>query len=382
MANDDPKNAIRAQALAVGFDGVGFARPELGGAARAELAEFLAAGRHGDMDWLARNQDRRGDPRTLWPATGTVIVVGLNYGPGAGGEGTDPLAPLATPERGCISAYARNRDYHDVGKKRLKQLGRWLIETHGGDIKVFVDTAPVMEKPLAQQAGLVWQGKHTNGVSRSFGSWLFLGELFTTLELAPDTAEGDYCGSCQRCLDVCPTDAFEGPYRIDARRCLSYLTIEHKGPIPAEFRRPMANRIYGCDDCLAVCPWNKFARPATNEHLQARRDRTDPPLAKLARLDDTAFRERFSGSPIKRLGRERFLRNVCLALGNSGDPELLAVVRERLADEAPLVRGAAAWALGELAPAEAAERAGTGQADPDPQVAAEWAAARGEVPPG
>lgn len=378
MNSNDPKRAIREQALAVGFDCVGFARPELGGAARAELADFLAAGHHGDMDWLGRNQDRRGDPRTLWPATGTVIVVGLNYGPGANGEDPDPLAPLRHPERGCISAYSRNRDYHDVAKKRLKQLGRWLIDAHGGDIKVFVDTAPVMEKPLAQQAGVVWQGKHTNGVSRGFGSWLFLGELFTSLELAPDDSEGDYCGSCHRCLDVCPTDAFEGPYRLDATRCLSYLTIEHKGPIPTEFRRPMGNRIYGCDDCLAVCPWNKFARPATNEHLQARRDRTDPPLAQLAVLDDTGFRERFSGSPVKRLGRERFLRNVCIALGNSDDPALLPVVRERLIDEAPLVRGAAAWALGELAPGEAAERAALGRGDPDPAVAAEWTAVAGE----
>ena len=374
MANNDPKSEIREQALAVGFDCVGFARPELGGEARADLADFLAAGYHGDMDWLARNEERRGDPRTLWPEVGTVIVVGLNYGPGGGEEDPDPLAPLGHPERGCISAYARNRDYHDVAKKRLKQLGRWLMGAYGGEIKVFVDTAPVMEKPLAREAGVVWQGKHTTGVSRGFGSWLFLGEVFTTLELTPDTAEGDYCGSCHRCLDACPTDAFPAPYRLDASRCLSYLTIEHRGPIPSELRRPMANRIYGCDDCLAVCPWNKFARAAANEVLQARRERTDPPLAELAGLSDAEFRSRFSGSPIKRLGRERLLRNVCIALGNSGDPGLLPVVRERLADEAPLVRGAAAWALGELAPAEAVERAGPGQADPDPGVAAEWAA--------
>ncbi|HKL78490.1 MAG TPA: tRNA epoxyqueuosine(34) reductase QueG, partial [Gammaproteobacteria bacterium] len=305
------KDAIRAQALALGFDAVGFARAELSDAARTGLRDFLARGYHGDMGWLARNTDRREDPQTLWPEAATVIVLGMNYGPDH-----DPLADLERPETGNVSVYARGRDYHDVVKKRLKQLGRWLIDHHGGAIKVFVDTAPVMEKPLGQSAGVGWQGKHTNLVSRAYGSWLFLGEVFTTLDLAPDTAEDDFCGSCHRCLDACPTDAFPAPYRLDATRCISYLTIEHPGHIPEEFRAAMGNRIYGCDDCLAVCPWNKFASQARNEWLQARESLQQPDLAELARLDDAAFRERFSGSPIKRMGRDRFVRNVLIAIGN------------------------------------------------------------------
>lgn len=368
----DPKAAIRDQALALGFDAVGFARADLPETARASLGTFLARGYHGHMGWLARNSERRSHPRTLWPEAGTVIVVGMNYGPG-----TDPLPGLAQPERGYVSVYARGRDYHDVVKKRLKQLGRWLSDTHGGAIKVFVDTAPVMEKPLAREAGVLWQGKHTNGVSRAFGSWLFLGEVFTTLTLEPDAPEADHCGSCGRCLAVCPTNAFPAPYQLDATRCLAYLTIEHKGPIPAEFRPAMGNRVYGCDDCLAVCPWNKFARQATNEWLTPRSDlAAGPPLAELASLDDAQFRERFAGSPVKRLGRERFLRNCLIAIGNSGDAELLPVVRTRLADEAPLVRGMAVWALGRLAPAELrARRPQALERERVPHVRSEWLAA-------
>ncbi|MFP4614925.1 MAG: tRNA epoxyqueuosine(34) reductase QueG [Thiohalorhabdus sp.] len=367
----DPKERIRAKALEVGFDAVGFARAELSAEARAHLAEFLARGHHGDMGWLARNTDRRGDPRTLWPEAATVIVLGMNYGPDH-----DPLEDLAHRDTGTVSVYARGRDYHDVVKKRLKQLGRWLIDEFGGEIKVFVDTAPVMEKPLGQAAGVGWQGKHTNLVSRSFGSWLFLGEVFTTLELAPGAPEGDFCGSCHRCLEACPTDAFPAPYQLDATRCISYLTIEHPGHIPWELRPALGNRIYGCDDCLAVCPWNKFASRARNEWLQARESLKRPALAELARLDDTAFRERFSGSPVKRLGRDRFVRNVLIALGNSGEPGLAAVAAGLLADGSALVRAMAVWALGELDPARlAAEAARHRPGEADPDVRAEWEAA-------
>jgi len=363
------KDAIRAQALALGFDAVGFARAELSDAARTGLRDFLARGYHGDMGWLARNTDRREDPQTLWPEAATVIVLGMNYGPDH-----DPLADLERPETGNVSVYARGRDYHDVVKKRLKQLGRWLIDHHGGAIKVFVDTAPVMEKPLGQSAGVGWQGKHTNLVSRAYGSWLFLGEVFTTLDLAPDTAEDDFCGSCHRCLDACPTDAFPAPYRLDATRCISYLTIEHPGHIPEEFRAAMGNRIYGCDDCLAVCPWNKFASQARNEWLQARESLQQPDLAELARLDDAAFRERFSGSPIKRMGRDRFVRNVLIAIGNSGAEHLVPAARERLTDDSPLVRAMAVWALRRLAPAELSRWTALRDAEDVPDVRAEWPA--------
>ncbi|MFA9459483.1 tRNA epoxyqueuosine(34) reductase QueG [Thiohalorhabdus methylotrophus] len=370
----DCKDAIRAKALEVGFDAVGFARAELSEQARAGLADYLARGRHGDMGWLARHADRRGDPRTLWPEAATVIVVGMNYGPDH-----DPLEDLEHPDTGMISVYARGRDYHDVIKKRLKQLGRWLIAEFGGEIKVFVDTAPVMEKPLAQAAGLGWQGKHTNAVSRTFGSWLFLGEVFTTLALEPDDAEADFCGSCRRCLDVCPTDAFPAPYQLDATRCISYLTIEHGGHIPRPLRPAMGNRIYGCDDCLAVCPWNKFAATARNEWLQAREALNRPALAELARLDDDAFRTLFSGSPVKRLGRDRFVRNVVIAVGNSGDRGLVPVAAELLDDGSELVRAMAVWALGRLSPerleAEAPTRRDT---EADMAVREEWEAALAE----
>jgi epoxyqueuosine reductase len=340
-----PREAIRAQALALGFDAVGFAAAQLSEQAKAGLAGFLAAGYHGDMGWLAEKADRRGDPRQLWPEARSVVVLGLNYGPP-----DDPLAAPKPAGSGEISVYARHRDYHDVVKKRLKALARWMAEHFAAEVKVFVDTAPVMEKPLAEAAGIGWQGKHTNLVSRQLGSWLFLGEVYTTLTLEPDAPETDHCGACRKCLDACPTQAFPAPYRLDARRCISYLTIEHRGPIPRELRPAMGNRIYGCDECLAVCPWNKFARPTTAADLLPRADLTAPRLAELARLDDAGFRRLFAGSPIKRIGRARFLRNVMIAIGNSAVAELAETAIALLDDPDPLVRGAAAWATTRLAP--------------------------------
>jgi len=293
--SDGLPERIRARALALGFDAVGFARAEVAAVARAEFLDFLAQGCHGDMDWLARNAERRADPRALWPEARSVIVLGQNYGPTE-----DPLALLTRRDRASVSVYARNADYHDLIKKRLKALARWMHEDLGAEVKVFVDTAPVMEKHLAQAAGIGWQGKHSNLVSLELGSWLFLGEVFTDLDLESDAAEVDHCGSCRRCLDVCPTAAFLGPYRLDARRCISYLTIEHRGHIAREFRQALGNRIYGCDDCLAVCPWNKFAPPGSDPALAPRAGTDAPALAELAALDDASFRERFSGSPIKR----------------------------------------------------------------------------------
>ncbi|MEA2781966.1 MAG: epoxyqueuosine reductase [Rhodospirillaceae bacterium] len=338
-----PREEIREQALKLGFDAVGFAAAELSAAARDGLAGFLAAGYHGDMGWLADKAERRADPRRLWPEARSVVVLGLNYGPAE-----DPLAQPGEPGEANISVYARNRDYHDTIKKRLKRLGRWMGERFACGIKVFVDTAPVMEKPLAEAAGIGWQGKHSNLVSREFGSWLFLGEVFTTLDLAADPRESDHCGACRRCLDACPTKAFPEPYRLDARRCISYLTIEHKEAIPRDLRPLMGNRIYGCDDCLAVCPWNKFARPTGDGDLLPREDLTAPKLAELARLDDAAFRLFFSGSPIKRIGRDRFLRNVLIAIGNSRSAALAETTLAHLQDPNPLVRGAAIWATSRL----------------------------------
>jgi epoxyqueuosine reductase len=311
-------DAIRAEATRLGFDAIGFAPARLGPEARERLQAFLAAGMHGGMGWMEARADQRADPRALWPEARSVIALGLSYAPEA-----DPLESLAWQDRATISVYARNRDYHDVVKKRLKALARWMV-AHFADagVKVFVDTAPVMEKPLAQQAGLGWQGKHTNLVSRTHGSWLFLGEIYTTLDLSPDAPEIDHCGTCSRCLDICPTKAFPAPYRLDARRCISYLTIEHHGPIPEEFRKPMGNRIYGCDDCLAVCPWNKFAATHQEPAFAPRAELTAPKLADLAALDDAGFRALFSGSPIKRIGRNRFIRNVLIAIGNSNDHQL------------------------------------------------------------
>jgi epoxyqueuosine reductase len=294
-------------------------------------------------------------------------VLGLNYGPDE-----DPIEAAPAADRANISVYARHRDYHDVLKKKLKALGRWIADTHKTEVKVFVDTAPVMEKPLAQAGGIGWQGKHTNLVSRALGSWLFLGEVFLALDLPADEAESDHCGECRRCLDACPTQAFPAPYRIDARRCISYLTIEHKGPIPRELRPLIGNRIYGCDICLAVCPWNKFARAAAQPELKARADLTAPELAELATLDDASFRQRFAGSPIKRIGRDRFLRNVLIAIGNSAEPELRPAVRQCLTDRAPLVREAAVWALARLSSAAEMRALAPASPDPDPGVAEEW----------
>jgi epoxyqueuosine reductase len=323
------------------------------------------------MDWMARNAERRGDPRAVWRAARAIVMLGIGYGPH-----DDPLAILRERMRGAISVYAQGDDYHDVIKPRLKTLGRWLIEKAGGDIKVFVDTAPVMEKPLAQAAGIGWQGKHTNLVSRDHGSWLFLGAIFTTLELPPDLPESDHCGSCRACLDICPTAAFPAPYRLDARRCISYLTIEHKGPIARDLRPLIGNRIYGCDDCLAVCPWNKFAQAGREARLAARDVLRAPRLAELARLDDAAFRALFSKSAVKRIGRARFVRNVLIAIGNSEDATLAPEAERLLDDSSPLVRGAAVWALGRLDRARLDRRAAAWRAaERDPDVAEEWAAA-------
>jgi len=350
------------------------ARPDSIPLAAQGLREYLAAGAHGDMDWMAANAERRADPRVMWPQARSVVMLGINYGPD-----DDPLAILKHRRHGGISVYARGDDYHELIKPRLKVLGRWLIENGGGDVKVFVDTAAVMEKPLAAAAGLGWQGKHTNLVSRQLGSWLFLGAIFTTLDLPPDAAEQDHCGNCRACLDICPTAAFSAPYRLDARRCISYLTIELKGPIPRELRTAMGNRIYGCDDCLAVCPWNKFAQKGREIKLASRDSLRALRLTDLAGLDDAAFRALFVKSAVKRIGRARFVRNVLIAIGNSGDAALADDAERLLDDASPLVRGAAIWALGRLDRARlersAAKRAA---AEPDPEVAAEWAAARGD----
>jgi epoxyqueuosine reductase len=348
----------------------GVVRPDAIPDAAPQLARFIADGAHGDMDWLATTAARRGAPRNLWPAVNAVIMLGINYGPDA-----DPLAILRQREAGAISVYAQGDDYHEVIKAKLKNLARWLVAEAGGDVKVFVDTAAVMEKPLAAAAGLGWQGKHTNLVSRELGSWLFLGAIFTTLELAPDAAERDHCGTCTACLDICPTAAFPAPYRLDARRCISYLTIEHKGPIPRDLRAAMGNRIYGCDDCLAVCPWNKFAQAGREAKLAARDALRAPPLAELARLDDAAFRALFAKSPVKRTGRDRFVRNVLIAIGNSGNPALGAEAERLLDDASALVRGAAVWALSRLDPQRLAAGAARRHAEPEPTVREEWDAA-------
>jgi len=322
---------------------MGVCHPEAVPQARARLDAFLAEGRHGQMHWMAERAQWRGDPAALWPEARAVVMLAECYTPAH-----DPLAALSHPERGTISVYAQNRDYHDLVKARLKRLGRWLIAEAGGEIKVFVDTAPVMEKPLAAAAGLGWQGKHTNLLGERFGNWVFLGALFTTLALPPDAPAQERCGSCTRCLDICPTRAFPAPFQLDARRCISYLTIEHRGPVDEALRPALGNRIYGCDDCLAVCPWNKFAQVATETRYAARDDLAAPLLADLAALDDAAFRAKFSGSPIKRIGRDRFVRNVCYAIGNSARADLLPAA-ERLADDPdPAVADAARWAVTRL----------------------------------
>jgi epoxyqueuosine reductase len=337
------EDRIKAEARRLGFDVCGLASVSDPWPAGARLAEFIDQGRHGSMDWIERTAQRRAHPTAMWPAARSAIVLGLNYG-----SDTDPLAALEQRDRATISVYAQGDDYHELIKKRLKALARWLVAETGCELKVFVDTAPLMEKPLAQAAGLGWQGKHTNLVSRDFGSWLFLGSVLTDLALQPDAAETDHCGACRACLDICPTKAFPAPYQLDARRCISYLTIEHAGPVPEEFRAAMGNRVYGCDDCLAVCPWNKFARGAREAAFHARETLQNPTLADLARLDDTAFRTLFAKSPVKRIGRDRFVRNVLYAIGNSGDGALAEVAQSLVGDPSDVVRDAAAWALGRL----------------------------------
>lgn len=368
----DPQSLIaelRARASALGFEAFGItsagARPDL----PAKLATALAEGWHGEMGWMAETAERRASPKGLWPEARSIILLGLNYGPE-----TDPLATLGAPHLGTISVYARNRDYHEIIKGRLKEIAGLLHRRSGAEVKVFVDTAPLMEKPLAEAAGLGWQGKHTVLVSRDFGSWLFLGAILTDLELPADDPGRPSCGSCTRCLDICPTAAFPAPYRLDARRCLAYLSVEHPGPIPHEFRKPMGNRIYGCDDCLAVCPWNKFASLASELKLRARPELVAPRLADLVALDDAGFRALFTGSPIKRIGHARFLRNVLIAIGNSGDPAFLPAVWERLVDPAPLIRGAAIWALAQLAEPDDVEQLCLDllPKESDQSVQAEW----------
>ncbi|MDO8290432.1 MAG: tRNA epoxyqueuosine(34) reductase QueG [Parvibaculum sp.] len=369
--SDHPlKEQIFSRARQAGFDLVAITRPDATPDAAARLAAYIAQGRHGDMEWMAETEARRASAQTLWPEAKSIIMLAMNYGPD-----DDPLARLSDKDIGNISVYARHRDYHDLVKSRLKQVARWLAETTKAEVKVFVDTAPVMEKPLAQAAGLGWQGKHTNLVSRDYGSWLFLGSIFTTLDLEADAPETDHCGQCSRCLDICPTNAFPAPYQLDARRCISYLTIENKGHIAAEFRKPIGNRIYGCDDCLAVCPWNKFAQSARELSLRPRDDLIAPQLTDLVQFDDTQFRAFFSGSPVKRITRTRFIRNVLIALGNSGDTSAVPHVIEKLSDASPIIRAMAVWALNELAPAEArARRADALASEEDEAVLKEWAA--------
>jgi epoxyqueuosine reductase len=375
-ASNEPtaaRAAILDQAAALGLDAAAVTRAWLPEETRRDLDLFLEEGRHGDMAWMDGTRERRRDPRVLWPQAVSILTLGLNYGPGQ----LDPLDLLNHPDRGAVTVYARNRDYHDILKSRAKALARWIHATFAADVKVFVDTAPVMEKPLAGRAGLGWTGKHTNLVSRRFGSWLFLAEVFTTLDLPPDDPHPDLCGSCRRCLSACPTGAIrpDAPYRIDARLCVSYLTIEHKGPIPRPLRPMLGNRIYGCDDCLAVCPWNRFATRTPHDGLMARAELTAPRLADLAALDDAGFRAVFSGSPIKRIRRDRFVRNVLIALGNSGRPDLLPAAVSLLDDPAPLVRGAAVWAVRRLI-TDSGREAGLRRAclakESDPDVAAEW----------
>ncbi len=367
------RDAIRDEALRLGFDAVGFAAATLAPEARAErlaqLTQFVELGFQGDMGWLGERTPERVDPATLWPGARTVVSLALNYGPTV-----DPRAAQDQPEQGAISVYAQGRDYHEVMKTKLKALGRFIWDNYRHSIKVFVDTAPLMEKPSAQAAGHGWQGKHTNLVSRRFGSWLFLGELLLSAELPTDAAESDHCGQCRACLDSCPTAAFPAPYRLDARRCISYLTIEHEGAIDREFRAALGNRIYGCDDCLAACPWNKFAQTAQEAAFQPRPELTAPTLVELAALDDTSFRQRFAGTAIKRIGRDRFVRNVAYALGNSGAADAaLPSVERLLEDPSPLVRGAAVWAFSRLAPTEFEQRRHRA-IDADADVQAEWRA--------
>ncbi|QDW35773.1 tRNA epoxyqueuosine(34) reductase QueG [Bradyrhizobium sp. KBS0727] len=369
LSGDELKAALAREARALGFDCIGVTDPAAIAEAAKYFREFLAAGAHGEMDWLAANPERRMDPHALWPGVRSVIMLGVNYGPDE-----NPLAMLERRSHGAISVYAQGDDYHDVIKKRLKALARWFAAVSGEELKVFVDTAAVMEKPLAQAAGLGWQGKHTNLVSREFGSWLFLGAIYSAADLPRDEPDGDHCGSCNACQEICPTAAFPAPYKLDARRCISYLTIENKGPIPHEFRKAIGNRIYGCDDCLAVCPWNKFAQEGREAKLAARGELRAPSLADLVRLDDAAFRALFTKSPVKRIGRDRFIRNVLIAIGNADDASLAPEAERLLDDASPLVRGAAVWALSQLMAPDAfaalAKRADVGETDE--AVRMEW----------
>jgi epoxyqueuosine reductase len=367
----DLKQRLSAAARAAGFTDVRVTTPAGIGGAGDKLKAFLAEGRHGDMGWLAAHADRRSDPRRLWPDVRSVVLLGFSYAPER-----NPLEALEERSTGVISCYAQGRDYHDVVRGRLKQVASQLAAWSGCEVKVFVDTAPLMEKPLAEAAGLGWQGKHTNLVSREHGSWLFLGAILTTAELSPDAPEADHCGSCRRCLDACPTAAFPAPRQLDARRCIAYLTIEHRGHIAPEFRAPMGNRVFGCDDCLAVCPWNKFAETGREARLKARDEARNPPLAELLQLDDAAFRVRFAGSPIKRTGRDRFLRNVLIAAGNSGDRGLMRHVEPLARDTSPLVRAMAAWATRQLCEASEFKRFRERHiaAEKDEAVRSEWTA--------
>lgn len=371
---------IKTQARALGFDAVGVTSAREAWEAGARLREFLEEGRHGDMEWLGPDRtaaihsadsgtNRRAHPNNLWPEARSAIVVGQSYAPE-----DDSLALLNEKSGGLVSAYAARRDYHDVVKGKLKQLAQWLARESGQEVKVFVDTAPLMEKPLAARAGLGWQGKHTNLVSREHGSWLFLGAILSAAEIEADAAHEDHCGSCRACLDICPTAAFPAPYQLDARRCLAYLSIESKAQIPREFRAPMGNRVFGCDDCLAACPWNKFAQTARETRMALRSDLRLAPLAELAALDDGAFRTRFAGTPVKRTGRDRFVRNVMVAIGNSGDPALAPAAEARLRDSSPLVRGMAVWALRQLLDGEAFQRLKSAHApgEGDAGVGEEW----------
>ncbi len=336
--------------------------------AGAALDAYLADGRHGDMDWMVTHAARRRDPRALWPEVRSIVMLGVSYGPGE-----NPIATHVAADRAVISAYARGKDYHDIVKSGLKRIARALQAASGADVKVFVDTAPLMEKPLAAAAGIGWQGKHTNLVSRDFGSWLFLGAVLTTAEVEPDAPEADHCGSCTRCLEACPTKAFPAPYQLDARRCIAYLTIEHKGHIAREFREAIGNRVFGCDDCLAVCPWNKFAEAAREHRFAARVETDNPPLAEILALDDAAFRARFAGTPVKRTGRDRVVRNALIAAGNSGDPALVPQIEGLLRDASPLVRAMAVWALGRLDSARALELAALhAPSEADEDVRGEW----------
>jgi epoxyqueuosine reductase len=363
------KTFLKSAAIELGLDCIAVTKPSAIPEAAARLQSFLADGRHGDMQWLADKADKRADPIALWPDVRSVIMIGQSYAP------TDnPLTALEDPRRAAISVYAKGRDYHDVLKKKIRTLAEKFAGISGADVKIFVDTAPLLEKPLAAAAGLGWQGKHTNLVSREHGSWLFLGAILTTAEIEPDTPETDHCGSCRKCLDVCPTAAFPAPYQLDARRCLAYLTIEHKGHIAQEFRKPLGNRVFGCDDCLAVCPWNKFAEASREAKFAATPETDNPPLPEILALSDAEFRIRFAGTPVKRTGRDRVVRNALIAAGNSGDASLIPLVQRLLDDASPLVRAMAIWAMHELEDNETfqALRQQRLSLETDPDVANEW----------